>query len=132
MKGTPGSYILFLSLTKQKTITVGKLGIIHFPAGLYAYVGSALGGWESRVNRHFVGGAKVHWHIDYLREETQVQGAIVFESPERLECQINEMLARTSQAIAPGFGSSDCQCSTHLHLMSISRSDNPRCNPLSQ
>jgi sugar fermentation stimulation protein A len=122
MRGTPGSYILFLSLPEQKTITVGKLGVIDFPAGLYAYVGSALGGWESRVNRHLVGGAKVHWHIDYLRAEARVQGAIVFASSERLECKINEALAKTSQTIAPGFGSSDCGCSTHLHLM-IDRSD---------
>jgi sugar fermentation stimulation protein A len=123
MRGTPGSYILFLSLPKQKTITVGKLGAIDFPAGLYAYVGSALGGWESRVNRHFVGGARVHWHIDYLRAEAQIQGTIVFESHERLECKINEMIAETSQAVAPGFGSSDCGCSTHLHLMKTDRPD---------
>jgi sugar fermentation stimulation protein A len=123
MRGTPGSYILFLSLPKQKKIAVGKLGVIHFPAGLYTYVGSALGGWESRINRHFVGGARVHWHIDYLRAEAQVRGAIVFESSERLECTINKMLTNVSHVVVPGFGSSDCGCSSHLHLMKTDRSD---------
>ena len=117
MRGPPGSYILFLRVSHEKRITVGRLGTIVFPAGLYAYVGSALGGWESRVDRHFAGGAKAHWHIDYLRAESQVEGAIVFESPERLECLISEALAQASTAVAPGFGSSDCSCSTHLHLL---------------
>jgi sugar fermentation stimulation protein A len=122
MKSPPGSYILFLRLPRRKRIEVGKLGMVSFPAGLYAYVGSALGGWEARVNRHLVGGGKTHWHIDYLRAEARVEGAIVFESPGRLECVINEALAETSLIIAPGFGSSDCKCLSHLHLLRIERS----------
>ncbi len=117
MRGQPGSYILFLRLPDKKSISIGKLGMIGFPAGLYAYVGSALGGWEARVNRHMVGGRKLHWHIDYLRAEARVEGAIIFESPESLECRINEAVERVALPIAPGFGSSDCGCSTHLHLL---------------
>jgi sugar fermentation stimulation protein A len=98
---------------------VGKLGLTSFPAGLYAYVGSALNGWEARVNRHFIGGGKIHWHIDYLRAVAQVEGAIVFESSERLECAINDAFSKTSIMVAPGFGSSDCDCPTHLHLLRI-------------
>ena len=117
MQGSPGSYILFLRLPRKRRITVGKPGTITFPAGLYAYVGSALNGWEARVNRHLTGGGKIHWHIDYLRAVAHVEGALVLESSERLECAINEAIAKTSLVVAPGFGSSDCECLTHLHLL---------------
>ena len=117
MRGPPGSYILFLRLPYDKRIMIGRLGMVDFPTGTYAYVGSALGGWETRVGRHFAGGAKAHWHIDYMRAEAQVIGAIVFESPERLECLINEAVAQASTTVSPGFGSSDCGCLTHLHLL---------------
>lgn len=117
MKSSPGSYILFLRLPRRERIKVGKLGTISFPAGLYAYVGSALGGWEARVNRHLTGGGKTHWHIDYLRAEARVEGAIIFESPDRLECMISQAIAETSLNPAPGFGSSDCECLSHLHLL---------------
>ena len=117
MRGPPGSYILFLRLPKDTLITVGRLGTICFRAGLYAYVGSALGGWEARVNRHLSVGATTHWHVDYLRAESLVEGVIVFESPERLECIINQAITRASLEVAPGFGSSDCGCSSHLHFL---------------
>lgn len=120
MRGLPGSYILFLRLPRDKWITVGRLGRIAFPAGLYAYVGSALGGWEARVNRHLSGGGKTLWHIDYLRTEAMVEGVVVFESPERLECPINRAIAKFSLDVAPGFGSSDCNCLSHLHLLKTS------------
>ncbi len=123
MQRSPGSYILFLRLPRKKRIIVGRLGMISFPAGRYAYVGSALNGWEARVNRHLMGGGKAHWHIDYLRAEAQVEGVMVFESSERLECAINKAIAKTSLIIAPGFGSSDCDCLTHLHLLGIKQLD---------
>jgi Uri superfamily endonuclease len=47
-----GSYILLLELTKSQNITVGRLGILLFLKGVYAYVGSALNGIEARVKRH--------------------------------------------------------------------------------
>ena len=104
-------------MPRRKQIKVGKLGMVCFPAGLYAYVGSALGGWEARVNRHLLGEGKTHWHIDYLRAEARVEGAIIFESPNRLECVISKAIAEASLTIAPGFGSSDCNCLSHLHLL---------------
>jgi hypothetical protein len=56
-----------------------------------------------------------------LRTEALVEGAIVFESPERLECVISEAIEETSLTVAPGFGSSDCNCISHLHLLRIER-----------
>ena len=120
MRGPPGSYILFLRLPRDERITVGRMGTFAFPAGLYAYVGSALGGWEARVNRHIYGGAKTHWHIDYLRAKAMIEGALVIEYPERLECRINRAITRVSIEVAPGFGSSDCNCLSHLHLLKAS------------
>ncbi len=121
MKGEPGSYVLFLRMPEEKQIAVGKLGMVSFPAGLYAYVGSALNGWEARLNRHLAGSGKRHWHIDYLRAEAQVEGAIVLESAMRLECKISDLIAKTSSAVAPGFGSSDCRCMSHLYLLNSER-----------
>jgi Uri superfamily endonuclease len=133
MKSAPGSYVLFLRLPEEKRITVGRLGAISFPAGSYAYVGSALNGWEARLARHLGGGGRRHWHIDYLRAEAQVDGAIVVESSMRLECRINKAISEISRAIVSGFGSSDCGCSTHLHWLTDAASDNhPRSHTSNQ
>lgn len=47
-----GSYILLVDLPEQEVIPVGKLGLIAFSKGFYAYVGSARGGVAAKVKRH--------------------------------------------------------------------------------
>ncbi len=108
-----GSYVLLLSLQEDQRIRVGGLGAIDFPRGYYAYVGSAMGGFEKRLNRYFSRSRKLHWHIDYLLETAVVRGAIVCESSTRLECDIAGALGSWLDDI-PGFGSSDCRCPSHL------------------
>jgi Uri superfamily endonuclease len=108
-----GSYVLLMSLPEEWKSTVGRLGTIYFPSGYYAYVGSALGGFRSRLDRHLRTGKKPHWHIDYLREKALLDAIITGESPERTECTIALALDRHFGSV-PGFGTSDCRCRSHL------------------
>ena len=115
-----GTYALLLVLDKEIAITVGKLASFSFPSGYYLYVGSALGGLPSRVRRHIRGGKKLHWHIDYLRQEAKVVEVWFMVSDERLECRWYQAAAAMPQAqvLLAGFGSSGCGCQSHLVFFS--------------
>jgi len=113
-----GVYVLILKLDNDVNIKVGKLGNLHFKKGYYAYVGSALGaGGFKRVSRHFdVASGKNRtrkWHIDYLLPYSKVVCALLLSTDEALECIVAEALGQISAEI-PGFGCTDCSCSTHL------------------
>ncbi len=108
-----GSYVLLMGLPEECDIAVGSLGNIRFACGYYAYVGSALGGFRSRLNRHLRAEKKPHWHIDYLLEKATLDVIITGESPERTECTIALELARQFSSVH-GFGASDCRCGSHL------------------
>jgi Uri superfamily endonuclease len=102
-----------MSLTEERTVTVGGLGLIYFSRGHYAYVGSALGGFRSRLNRHLHSGKKPHWHIDYLLEKAVLDAIITGETREKTECVIARELDQQFNSV-PGFGASDCRCRSHL------------------
>ena len=108
-----GSYILVIELTEDREISAGKLGIINFSNGYYAYVGSALGGLQSRINRHLRQNKKIHWHIDYLLKEAYIRQIITCRTDKRIECKIAQILGSRFNSIY-GFGSSDCRCRSHL------------------
>ena len=108
-----GSYVLVIKLPEEQAITVGSLKVLHFPGGYYAYVGSALGGVESRLNRHLQRNKKLRWHIDYLLQKASINNIIICETEDRVECTIAQALSRQFDSI-PGFGSSDCKCPSHL------------------
>jgi len=108
-----GSYVLIIELDAEKRIHVGSLGVIPFPKAYYAYLGSALGGFKSRVNRHLIKGKKQRWHIDYLSSEAKILEVILCEAAGRLECLLSRALV-TDFRFVPGFGSSDCRCQSHL------------------
>ena len=65
-----GAYVLYFDIELPLTLQVGSLGSSVFPAGRYAYVGSARRGIAARVLRHkrlaLQKEGKLHWHIDYL------------------------------------------------------------------
>ena len=108
-----GSYVLLIELPEEQTIATGSLKAIYFPGGYYAYVGSAMGGFKSRLNRHLKSNKKPHWHIDYLLEKASISEIILCETNDRAECTIAQALSRQFGSI-PGFGSSDCKCRSHL------------------
>lgn len=108
-----GIYLLLIGLPEKQKITVGSLGNISFPAGHYVYIGSALGGFKSRLNRHLRKEKLTKWHIDYLLRKASLQDIIICETEERLECAVAQALGRRLKVI-PRFGSSDCRCEGHL------------------
>ena len=108
-----GSYLLVIGLPEEQDIRVGSLGVVHFPYGYYAYVGSALGGFKSRLNRHLRKDKMPKWHIDYLLQKAAINSIIICETDERVECAIAQTLHPRFHSV-PGFGSSDCRCPSHL------------------
>ena len=115
-----GSYILLIKLPEAQTVTIGSLSDVYFPQGYYAYVGSALSGIESRLSRHLNRNKKSHWHIDYLLPKASITDIIIGESEDRVECAIARALSAQFDSI-PGFGSSDCQCLSHLFFAAKER-----------
>jgi len=108
-----GTYVLLVRVPRDIELAVGSLGTVEFEAGWYAYVGSALGNLEKRVERHARREKKKHWHIDYLLTEGKIVGVIYGEGRERKECEIAAALAKHHRSV-PRFGSSDCRCESHL------------------
>ncbi|MFX1315941.1 MAG: DUF123 domain-containing protein [Promethearchaeota archaeon] len=121
MKGT---YILILKLQKNSRIQIGSLGYILFNKGFYFYVGSAMGTANSstlinRVKRHvsFTINKSVHWHIDYLltNPNSILDHLYLIPSTERWECTIANELIDITDGYIKDFGSSDCNCISHLY-----------------
>ena len=108
-----GSYILLIKLPEERTITIGSLKALHFLRGYYAYVGSAMSGFKTRISRHLKSNKKLHWHIDYLLDKASITGIICSETTARAECIIAQALSRQFDSV-PGFGCSDCRCHSHL------------------
>jgi Uri superfamily endonuclease len=111
-----GAYVLVLKLEIDSNIPVGKLGDVHFQRGYYAYVGSAMGGFM-RVRRHFKVASGINttrrWHIDYLLPRSSVLFAVLLPSDDAIECLLARSIGELGRGI-PGFGCSDCKCSSHL------------------
>jgi sugar fermentation stimulation protein A len=120
-----GSYVLLIDLKQPLIISVGSLGMVSLPDGLYAYVGSARRGISGRIARHRrlaeLKAGRPHWHIDYLLANpfTQLAGEVPF--PYAVECAVSRRIAliRGVRTPVPGFGSTDCRsgCRAHLYLL---------------
>ena len=115
-----GSYVLLIQLPEEQTVTIGSLKAIHFPHGYYAYVGSAMSGFKSRLSHHLKENKKPHWHIDYLLPKASISSIILCETGDRVECTIAQALSRQFDSI-PGFGCSDCRCRSHLFFSTEER-----------
>ena len=96
------------------------MGTLTVEPGFYVYVGSALGpgGIAARVTRHLREEKSLRWHIDFLRAVTSVTEVWYAVGGEKRECQWAEAISRTRHVTRPmdGFGSSDCDCPSHLFL----------------
>jgi Uri superfamily endonuclease len=118
-----GSYVLLLHLANDEVITVGKLGVFDFPAGWYAYIGSAFGagGLLGRIKHHLQPVQKPHWHIDYLRQKAVVKE--IWLSPDtqpREQTWVDLMVAVPGAvALIEGFGASDSCQETHLFYFDV-------------
>ena len=116
---TKGTYLLFLEVKKDITTSIGSLGLNRLKKGLYVYVGSALGpgGLRARIDRHLKRDKKLKWHIDYLtaNPNVEIREIVVFKSKEKLECLLSKtVLENNGDVVIPKFGSTDCDCPSHL------------------
>jgi sugar fermentation stimulation protein A len=112
-----GSYLVVLRLPRDRKIEVGSLGDVQFQKGYYLYAGSAMKDLGTRLARHQRLTKKKHWHIVHLREHTEFMAGIPIRSSTRLECEIASALSKIAAWQVPGFGSSDCDCPSHLFAM---------------
>jgi len=119
-----GTYTILLNLPEAATVSVGALGEQTFPAGYYAYTGSAFGpGGLARVDRHMEIAAgdrdARHWHVDYLlgHPASRVAAAVKTAGAD-VECEVSRAI-ETDDAAAEsvaGLGASDCDCDSHLRF----------------
>lgn len=111
-----GTYALVIAVQSGLRLRIGALGIQSLPPGYYVYVGSALGGLHNRLRHHLGRKKRLHWHIDYLLEKAEVAQVWYALGCNRLECTWNQMLRELPgvKSSVPGFGASDCRCSSHL------------------
>ena len=112
-----GIYNLIIKLSKDKEIKIGCLGTFVFPKGFYVYTGSAQNGLEKRIDRHLSSNKKFHWHIDYLLSYAKIVKVLRYVGVKKDECKLNRLIAQSSGAtpLVDKFGSSDCNCVTHLY-----------------
>lgn len=112
-----GTYCLMIELLDKSRIRVGRLGTFDFPAGVYVYVGSALGGIPQRVGRHKSAEKKMRWHIDYLLARARIVSTVSIPCGSKdYECAVAQTLMReeSAEVVVKGFGASDCGCDAHL------------------
>jgi Uri superfamily endonuclease len=108
-----GVYVVFFSLKQAETIRIGALGEIVFESGLYAYVGSGRNSVEKRIGRHFSSSENSFWHIDYFSEKAEPVDYFVLPEESSYECFLADKLESWGEEV-DGFGSSDCDCNSHL------------------
>ena len=111
-----GIYVLIIQVSGDVAVQVGALGKLTFKKGVYAYVGSAQNNLEKRVRRHLTKEKRLFWHIDYLLDNDAAKVIAVFntQADKAEECAVAKAIGERGSAVA-GFGSSDCNCKSHLH-----------------
>ncbi len=117
MKSEPGTYVLILQSRLSAQLQIGRWGQIDIDKGYYIYVGSAFGpgGVRARVLRHCRKKKKHHWHIDYLSVVLNPWCAWYSHDKNRLEHLWADVFVDMPDMISiPGFGCTDCKCSSHL------------------
>ncbi len=112
------TYQLHIELTRDVTLTVGKLGTFSFPKGRYIYTGSARKNIDARIKRHLRSAKKLRWHIDYFLSHpaARIMGVAILKSG---ECAGNKRVK--GHIIAPRFGATDCRegCVSHLKCVQL-------------
>lgn len=111
-----GIYLLEIYLSSCKVIKIGKKGSFSFPAGYYYYAGSAQQSLKARIKRHLSDEKKLHWHIDYLLQEAELNKYYTWPLAKEAECRLALIISKYFQGkiTLEGFGASDCNCNSHL------------------
>ena len=103
-------------MKKSEKLDIGHLHNMHkYRKGYYVYIGSAMNSLVPRLNRHLSDEKKMHWHIDYLLKspDCHIRDILFNISEERIECDLAEFISKDGDEI-PGFGCSDCSCSSQM------------------
>ncbi len=107
-------YIILYNLQESLTLQIGKLGEFQFPCGYYLYVGKDKRNIRSRVSRHISRNKNNRWHIDYLSRYA-MPVFMQMLAGERNECDLVSHFSELGgRILISGFGSSDCNCKSHL------------------
>lgn len=118
-----GQYVLLLHLQVDQSLVIGKLGTFDFPAGWYAYVGSAFGpgGLVGRLKHHLQPTDTPHWHIDYLRQVAVLKEIWLSPDVERREQDWVDLMIDIPGAVVlvEGFGASDSSRESHLFYFDV-------------
>lgn len=110
-----GVYVMVLSNSEDRELTIGGLGTIFFKNGYYLYVGSGMNNLFARIEYHRRKKKKQHWHIDYLSDSFAITAVLPIVTEERMECSLAGAVASLGYRCVTGFGSSDCSCPGHLY-----------------
>lgn len=117
----PGSYGLILKSENQAEVEIGKLATLTLQKGYYLYFGSAMGpgGLQARVKHHYRRSDSLHWHMDYLRNVTELKQTWYHQGEIKLEHKWAKLINQLKVSKIPleGFGSSDCKCLAHLFYL---------------
>lgn len=109
-----GAYLVVIRIDRDTEIEAGALGLLTLKCGYYVYAGSARRSLSRRLRRHLRGSKKVHWHIDYLRSAGRITSILPVRTSQDLECEIARDVGHIASGAVFRFGSSDCNCASHL------------------
>ncbi|GAB6076478.1 GIY-YIG nuclease family protein [Desulfurobacterium crinifex] len=116
---TKGTYcILFVIDTLSFKVKSGKQ--FSLKKGIYVYVGSAFGsgGLRKRISRHLKKEKKKHWHLDFISTDNSFKVLEIWIiEDKKVECSLANLISETEKPII-GFGSTDCNCPSHLFRVS--------------
>ena len=87
-----GSYVLLIHMPHALRTGVDALGTRDSPAGSYAYAGSAMAGFKSRLRHHVKKDKTPRWHVDNLTLHSETISITVCGNRTRLECAIADGL----------------------------------------
>jgi sugar fermentation stimulation protein A len=113
-----GVYLLAVELKHPLKIPVPRIGSPVLAPGWYLYAGSAGANLHQRIARHLRKKKKIHWHIDHLTLAGSTLKAFPVLTGEDLECRLASDVAHIAEYEIPGFGCSDCSCTSHLFFFS--------------
>ena len=109
-----GVYMLLIEIDKSISINIGSLGQVEFQKGYYVYIGSAMNSLSKRIARHRRKKKVKRWHIDYLSAEAASINPVPINTGERMECELAKNVQEITDSSVHRFGSSDCNCPSHL------------------
>jgi len=118
LPSVPGTYVLRMRCVSARAIRIGQLGTLRLRPGYYVYVGSAFGsgGLRARIRHHRRKSRRPHWHVDYLRLHVWLEGVVYIRGARREHEWAQAIAAMPGTSLVlRGFGSSDCDCATHLY-----------------